>query len=133
MPRNDRDSGDDHVGRRIGERVDRAHREEAPGPERFAESRAQERREAAGVGGEVAMSPDPKSLDGHAVVSRNEWLAARKQLLAREKAHTHESDALARERQRLPWVRVDKRYVFDTPQGKKSLADLFDGRSEEHT
>ncbi len=64
------------------------------------------------------------------VVSRDEWLAARKQLLAKEKAFTHMRDALNAERQSLPWVKVDKPYVFDGPNGKQTLADLFDGRSQ---
>jgi predicted dithiol-disulfide oxidoreductase (DUF899 family) len=64
------------------------------------------------------------------VVSRDEWLAARKELLAKEKAHTRERDELSRQRRALPWVRVEKEYVFDAPEGKVTLADLFDGRSQ---
>jgi predicted dithiol-disulfide oxidoreductase (DUF899 family) len=64
------------------------------------------------------------------VVSRFEWLAARKELLAKEKALTRQSDALAAERRNLPWLKVEKEYVFDTPSGKKRLADLFEGRSQ---
>jgi predicted dithiol-disulfide oxidoreductase (DUF899 family) len=64
------------------------------------------------------------------VVSREEWLAARKALLAKERAMTHELDALRAERRRLPWVKVEKPYVFEGPQGKCSLADLFRGRSQ---
>jgi len=64
------------------------------------------------------------------VVSREEWLAARKDLLEKEKEFTRARDALNAERRELPWVKVEKQYVFDTPQGKKSLADLFDGRSQ---
>jgi predicted dithiol-disulfide oxidoreductase (DUF899 family) len=67
---------------------------------------------------------DPK------VVSRAEWLAARKKLLLKEKDYTRQGDALAAERRSLPWVRVDGDYVFDTPGGKESLADLFQGRSQ---
>lgn len=66
----------------------------------------------------------------HPVVSRDDWLAARKVLLAKELAITHELDALRAERRQLPWVRVEKDYVFWTPQGERSLADLFDGRSQ---
>ena len=66
----------------------------------------------------------------HKVVSRNEWLAARKALLVKEKELTHLQDALNAARSALPWVKIDKNYVFDTPQGKKSLAELFDGRSQ---
>ena len=64
------------------------------------------------------------------VVSQEEWLAARKELLAKEKELTRQSDALAAERCKLPWVKVEKDYVFDTPAGKKKLADLFEGRSQ---
>ncbi|WP_454718136.1 DUF899 domain-containing protein [Caulobacter segnis] len=66
----------------------------------------------------------------HAVVSREEWLEARRALLAKEKAHTRALDALNRERLALPWVKLTKDYVFDTDAGKKTLADLFDGRSQ---
>ena len=61
----------------------------------------------------------------HPVVSRQQWLAQRKALLAREKELTHLGDQIARERRALPWVRMDKDYVFASPQGPRSLADLF--------
>jgi predicted dithiol-disulfide oxidoreductase (DUF899 family) len=64
------------------------------------------------------------------VVSRSEWLAARKAHLAREKELTRASDELSRQRRELPWVRVDKPYVFDSREGKVALKDLFDGRSQ---
>jgi predicted dithiol-disulfide oxidoreductase (DUF899 family) len=64
------------------------------------------------------------------IVSRDEWLAARKQFLSKEKELTHLRDRLSAERRELPWVKVDKRYVFDGPKGKETLADLFDGRSQ---
>ncbi|GAA3063481.1 thioredoxin family protein [Rhizobium viscosum] len=63
-------------------------------------------------------------------VSREEWLEARRALLLREKEATHLRDKVNAERMALPWVKVDKNYTFDTPQGPKSLADLFDGRSQ---
>lgn len=66
----------------------------------------------------------------HAVVSRDEWLEARRALLAKEKAHTRALDALNAERLALPWVKLTKDYVFDTATGKKTLAELFDGRSQ---
>lgn len=66
----------------------------------------------------------------HKIVSRDQWLAARKSLLAKEREHTHQRDELTRQRMALPWVKVDKSYVFDTPAGKQSLADLFEGRSQ---
>jgi predicted dithiol-disulfide oxidoreductase (DUF899 family) len=62
--------------------------------------------------------------------TREEWLSARLALLADEKALTRQSDELARRRQALPWVRVDKDYRFDTDEGSASLADLFKGRSQ---
>jgi predicted dithiol-disulfide oxidoreductase (DUF899 family) len=62
--------------------------------------------------------------------TREEWLAAREQLLAREKEHTRLGDELARQRRELPWVRVEKDYRFDTDNGEKALAELFDGRSQ---
>lgn len=66
----------------------------------------------------------------HNVVSREEWLIARKAHLAKEKEFTRARDALSRQRRALPWVKVDKPYVFDAPGGKKTLADLFGGRSQ---
>jgi predicted dithiol-disulfide oxidoreductase (DUF899 family) len=66
----------------------------------------------------------------HPVVSQDQWLAARRALLAKEKEATHLRDAVNAERLALPWVRVDKNYIFDTPDGKKTLSDLFDGRSQ---
>jgi predicted dithiol-disulfide oxidoreductase (DUF899 family) len=62
--------------------------------------------------------------------TREEWLAARTALLEREKELTRRSDELARERQALPWVPVEKEYTFETDEGTKTLAELFDGRSE---
>jgi predicted dithiol-disulfide oxidoreductase (DUF899 family) len=61
---------------------------------------------------------------------REEWLAARRELLAAEKEHTRRGDELARMRQELPWVRIDKDYTFDTDAGSASLADLFRGNSQ---
>jgi predicted dithiol-disulfide oxidoreductase (DUF899 family) len=66
----------------------------------------------------------------HLTGTREEWLAARLELLEAEKALTRRSDELARQRQELPWVRVDKAYRFDTDEGSASLADLFRGRSQ---
>ncbi|KAF3462849.1 hypothetical protein GO279_00201 [Ralstonia solanacearum] len=69
-------------------------------------------------------------MQQHPVVSREEWLVKRRALLAREKEAIHQRDAVTAERLALPWVKVDTRYVFDTASGKKTLADLFDGRSQ---
>jgi len=71
-----------------------------------------------------------RTIDNPKIVSRDEWLVARKKLLAREKQFTRERDAVAAERRQLPWVKVEKIYVFDSAVGKKTLADLFDGRSQ---
>lgn len=66
----------------------------------------------------------------HSVVSRQQWLAARKALLGREKELTHLGDQIARERRALPWVRMDKDYVFASSEGPRPLADLFDGHRQ---
>jgi predicted dithiol-disulfide oxidoreductase (DUF899 family) len=66
----------------------------------------------------------------HKIVSQDEWLAARKALLAKEKGFTKARDVLSAERRALPWVKIDKNYAFDGPDGNQSLADLFDGRSQ---
>jgi len=66
----------------------------------------------------------------HKVGTREEWLAARTALLADEKVFTHRSDELARKRQALPWVPIGKDYSFEAEDGTKTLADLFDGRSQ---
>jgi predicted dithiol-disulfide oxidoreductase (DUF899 family) len=66
----------------------------------------------------------------HRVVSQAEWLAARKAHLAKEKELTRLRDRLSAERRELPWVKVEKDYVFETTEGKQSLADLFEGRSQ---
>ena len=66
----------------------------------------------------------------HLVGTREEWLAARLELLKAEKELTHRGDEIARRRQELPWVRIDKEYWFDTDEGSASLADLFRGRSQ---
>jgi hypothetical protein len=71
-----------------------------------------------------------RTIDNPKVVSREEWIAARKELLAKEKNLTRQRDAVSAERRQLPWVKVDKEYVFDAPGGKKTLADLFEGRSQ---
>jgi predicted dithiol-disulfide oxidoreductase (DUF899 family) len=69
-------------------------------------------------------------MTGHKVVSREEWQAAREELLQREKEHTRMADELARQRRELPWVAIDKEYRFDTDDGTRTLAELFDGRSQ---
>jgi predicted dithiol-disulfide oxidoreductase (DUF899 family) len=69
-------------------------------------------------------------MEPHKVVSRDEWLIARKAHLAHEKEFTKSRDRVSAERRALPWVKIDKNYVFDGPDGKQSLSDLFDGRSQ---
>jgi predicted dithiol-disulfide oxidoreductase (DUF899 family) len=69
-------------------------------------------------------------MTDHEVATREEWLAARNELLEEEKELTHRSDELARKRQELPWVQIDKEYSFETDDGSKTLAELFDGRSQ---
>jgi predicted dithiol-disulfide oxidoreductase (DUF899 family) len=64
------------------------------------------------------------------IVSEKEWLVARKDLLTREKEFNRQRDALSAARRKLPWIRVEKNYVFDGPNGEETLADLFDGRSQ---
>src|SRR5437588_12478240 len=69
-------------------------------------------------------------MPGHPVVSRGEWLEARRMHLAREKEFTRLRDRLGAERRALPWVKVDKPYVFERPQGTVTLPELFGGRHQ---
>lgn len=69
-------------------------------------------------------------MNNHKVVSEEQWLEARRAHLAKEKQLTRQRDQLARERRDLPWVRVEKNYVFDSPRGKMTLGDLFGDRSQ---
>ena len=73
---------------------------------------------------------DTSTAMNHRVVSRDAWLKERKALLAEEKEMTHLRDKLSAKRRELPWVKVEKTYAFGTPDGTKTLADLFDGRSQ---
>src|SRR5256712_3132085 len=77
-----------------------------------------------------APSSSSSRKPSHKTGTRKEWLAARLELLEAEKALTRHSDELARQRQELPWVRIDKEYRFETDEGTGSLADLFRGRSQ---
>ena len=74
--------------------------------------------------------PTQSTIQRPSVVSREEWIAARHALLAREKEHTRRTDELSRQRRELPWVRVEKPYMFQGPRGSETLADLFAGRSQ---
>lgn len=69
-------------------------------------------------------------MQAQRIVSREEWIAARRVLLAREKAHLKAQDEIARQRREMPWVLVEKDYVFEGPNGRETLADLFQGRSQ---
>ena len=76
------------------------------------------------------MATATSKWEGPKVVSQTEWLAARKELLSREKEFTRLRDELSRQRRELPWEKVEKAYVFDGPNGKETLADLFGGKSQ---
>jgi len=76
------------------------------------------------------MSEKKNEKARHRVGTHEEWLAARIDLLKAEKEHTRRSDELAKQRQELPWVRVEKDYQFETEKGRASLVDLFEGRSQ---
>ncbi len=69
-------------------------------------------------------------MQAHKIVSRDEWIAARRDLLSKEKELLQAKDRLRRETRELPWVKVDKNYTFEGPNGRESLADLFAGRSQ---
>jgi predicted dithiol-disulfide oxidoreductase (DUF899 family) len=69
-------------------------------------------------------------MTDHRVATREDWQAAREELLRREKEHTREADALAEARRELPWLAIEKEYRFETDDGPKTLAELFDGRSQ---
>ncbi len=69
-------------------------------------------------------------MKNHKIVSRDDWLAARMEHLAQEKELTRLRDQLSQDRRELPWVQVDKEYLFDGPKGKETLSELFEGRSQ---
>src|ERR1700684_4159358 len=70
------------------------------------------------------------TMEPHRIVSADEWIAARKAHLAEEKAFTKARDALSKKRRELPWEKVEKKYVFDTANGRQTLAELFGGKSQ---
>jgi predicted dithiol-disulfide oxidoreductase (DUF899 family) len=80
--------------------------------------------------GEINMATAMSERPATNVVPSADWLAARKELLAKEKEFTRLRDELSRKRREMPWERVEKEYVFEGPNGAESLADLFDGRSQ---
>jgi predicted dithiol-disulfide oxidoreductase (DUF899 family) len=83
-----------------------------------------------GANDEGTRSKERRAMTKHRTGTREEWLTERIELLKGEKELTHRSDELARRRQELPWVRIDKAYRFETDEGNASLADLFKGRSQ---
>jgi len=78
----------------------------------------------------MATLPSTATIEDHKVVSSNEWIATRKELLHKEKEFTRLRDELSRQRRELPWEKITKQYVFDDPNGKETLADLFGGKSQ---
>src|SRR5437879_1373691 len=76
------------------------------------------------------MKMSTRTVENPKVVSREEWLVARKKLLAKEKQLTCQRDAIAAERRQLPWVKVEKNFDLDSPSAKTTLANLFDGQSK---
>jgi len=79
---------------------------------------------------EMEPKMEAKQMNHPETVSRTEWLVARKDLLTREKEFTRQRDALSTARRELPWVKIDKEYVFEGSKGRETLADLFEGRSQ---
>src|SRR5512138_1720296 len=78
----------------------------------------------------VTLEKEIRAMNKHKTGTSEEWLAARLKLLEAEKELTQRSDQVARQRQELPWVRIDKEYRFETDEGSASLADLFRGRTQ---
>jgi predicted dithiol-disulfide oxidoreductase (DUF899 family) len=78
----------------------------------------------------AAMQRQEGSMTDHPIVSHDDWLEARKALLAQEKEFSRQRDALAQARRALPWERVDKTYLFEGPAGRETIADLFAGKSQ---
>jgi predicted dithiol-disulfide oxidoreductase (DUF899 family) len=115
------DGGERNVGCWSG-RTDR--RVQAGTPSVASEAKIDSNREEREMSTDQVRGPAPR------IVSREEWLAARLELLGREKELTAMKDRLAAERRRLPWVRVEKEYIFDGPAGAVTLSQLFDGRSQ---
>jgi len=77
----------------------------------------------------MAALPKTVVTQEHEVVSPKDWITSRKELLRKEKEFTKLRDEISRQRRELPWEKVEKQYVFDTPNGKQTLAQLFDDRS----
>lgn len=78
----------------------------------------------------IATPPTSTELENHPVVSQDEWMVARRQLLDEEKQALKQLDTVSAKRRALPWVKIEKPYTFESDKGSKSLSDLFDGRSQ---
>ena len=78
----------------------------------------------------MSTNTGKSSITNHPIMSYEQWVTERKRLLAREKELTHLRDQVARERRALPWARIEKVYAFETPEGARTLADLFAGRRQ---
>jgi predicted dithiol-disulfide oxidoreductase (DUF899 family) len=94
------------------------------------ENAATMRDRAPATSGGDAMPDDPSSIDRHKVVSHEDWLSARSELLTQERDFTRLRDELSRKRRELPWEKVEKRYVFEGPRGTETLAELFERKSQ---
>src|SRR5690606_22192284 len=115
----------------FGPASDRQHGLDVPADEPFPPAAMAEARFPALRGRSPILQANRRRLTmQHAIASREDWLAARKALFDKERALTHQLDTLRAERRRLPWVRVEKRYVFDGPEGEVALGDLFGDRSQ---
>jgi predicted dithiol-disulfide oxidoreductase (DUF899 family) len=130
VPGLSRERGIHRGGRDVNQRVDGARREEIPLQDRtkiINQTNAQEDKMKI-----ETMEPktEASEVNPSKIVSREQWLIARKDLLTREKELTQLRDEVSRHRRELPWVKIDKEYIFDGPDGKQTLADLFDGRSQ---
>src|ERR671923_1166850 len=101
-----------------------------PRPWPTAGVRAQSRSSSARTRRSWPRRQEMRRMSPHKIATRDEWLAARAELLEREKELTRASDELARQRRELPWLPVDKQYTLQTADGPKTLAELFDGRSQ---
>jgi predicted dithiol-disulfide oxidoreductase (DUF899 family) len=122
--------GFDHGWCDIDWRADRVCREEAVLENRAKKSDKQNWKKGKMKTETMEPKTDTSEMNPSRVVSEAEWLVARKDLLTREKELTRLRDEVSRHRRELPWVKIEKEYVFDGPNGKETLADLFEGRSQ---
>jgi predicted dithiol-disulfide oxidoreductase (DUF899 family) len=118
--------GFDRSWRNVKRRIDRVRPQQALS----TEAKKQKSEETEMKLQEMQPKTELNEMNHPRVVSAAEWLVARKDLLTREKQFTRLRDELSRHRRALPWVKIDKMYLFEGPKGKETLADLFDGRSQ---